>query len=378
MVLKKQDAVISWKERGNNFAKQGNFESAISAYNTGLTFDPDNADILHNKELISRRLSDEIKSKQAEAISWKEKGNWLVKQGNFESAISAYDKGLELDPNNTDILHNKAIILNRLGRIEDAQACKKQIEVIQNPLPIEIKTIRETVQKKYKLRLFLNRLPGRNPVRVGLTLAQAGKKAEALEIFNIALSRDPNNLDALNSRAGILFSLGRLDEALVDTTKAINLNPHSSILFVNRGNIFRRMKNLERAIEDYSQALSIDHHDPVTWSIYAGILNRLKWYEKALDASDKAIGIDPTCESAWYQKGEALFALGRFENAIEAYNRAPGVYPSDKIDWKAKAEQYTKEGRCEEATKAMEWAAMIAMKKLNIQRCEIAIKKKNL
>lgn len=61
------------------------------------------------------------KSKQDEAINWKNQGNILAKQGYFESALFAYNKGLELDPTNKDILHNRAVILTKYGRTKEIQ-----------------------------------------------------------------------------------------------------------------------------------------------------------------------------------------------------------------------------------------------------------------
>lgn len=75
------------------------------------------------------------------AISWKNRGNSLAKQGNFKSAISAYNTGLGLDPTNIDILHNKSAVLLKLGRNDEAQECQRQIQALQNPPPVEVKPI---------------------------------------------------------------------------------------------------------------------------------------------------------------------------------------------------------------------------------------------
>ena len=61
------------------------------------------------------RISEECKT---EAISCKESGNSLFKEGNYQEALVFYEKGLRLDPNNSDILHNKNMTLVKLGRIK--------------------------------------------------------------------------------------------------------------------------------------------------------------------------------------------------------------------------------------------------------------------
>jgi len=73
-------------------------------------------------------------NKQVEVTSWNDRGSSLFKQGNFESAIWHYNKGLELDPTNLDILYNKALALNKQGKTEEAMKCYETIRnVKENP-----------------------------------------------------------------------------------------------------------------------------------------------------------------------------------------------------------------------------------------------------
>ena len=85
---------------------------------------------------------------------------------------------------------------------------------------------------------------------------------------------------------------------------------------------------------------------------------------------EKAIALDPSCEPAWFHAGNSLFALRRFEEARTAYCRAPGIYPNDSYAWTDRADRLMKLGRVAEARKASDMAALVAVKKLNIRRCE--------
>ncbi len=76
-------------------------------------------------------------NKPDEVISWKNQGNTQFKQGNYDSAISFYNKGLELDPNNLDILYNKALALNKLGKTEEAMKCYEAIRDVKENLTTE-------------------------------------------------------------------------------------------------------------------------------------------------------------------------------------------------------------------------------------------------
>lgn len=63
-----------------------------------------------------------------EANTWKLQGNINYKQGNYKEALFFYDKGLEADPENTDIWNNKGMALVKLGRIDEARKCQKEIQ----------------------------------------------------------------------------------------------------------------------------------------------------------------------------------------------------------------------------------------------------------
>jgi Flp pilus assembly protein TadD len=46
----------------------------------------------------------------------------LGEQGNYQQALTAYDQGLQLDPNNIEALNGKGATLRALGRDEEALA----------------------------------------------------------------------------------------------------------------------------------------------------------------------------------------------------------------------------------------------------------------
>ena len=78
-----------------------------------------------------KAVKPDVRNIQDEATSWKDKGTSQFRQGNFELAISFYNKGLELDPTNLDILYNKALALNKLGKTEEAMECYETIRNIK-------------------------------------------------------------------------------------------------------------------------------------------------------------------------------------------------------------------------------------------------------
>jgi len=52
-----------------------------------------------------------------------ESGNILDSQGKFEKAIAAYDRALEIVPDDADVIFDKGETLVKLGRVPEAMKC---------------------------------------------------------------------------------------------------------------------------------------------------------------------------------------------------------------------------------------------------------------
>jgi tetratricopeptide (TPR) repeat protein len=76
-------------KRGDGYLHRSQYDQAISAYKEGAALDPQNSE-------VSDRLSraDSIRRDEAEGDSW-------LARGDAERAIAAYQEGLGLDPSNT-------------------------------------------------------------------------------------------------------------------------------------------------------------------------------------------------------------------------------------------------------------------------------------
>jgi tetratricopeptide (TPR) repeat protein len=52
-----------------------------------------------------------------------EQGNLLDARGQFEKAVTAYDSALKIDPHDADAIFNKGQTLVKLGRVPEAMRC---------------------------------------------------------------------------------------------------------------------------------------------------------------------------------------------------------------------------------------------------------------
>jgi len=121
---------------------------------------------------------------QTTAKSWIEKGDDLfVNQSKYSEAINAYDKAIELDPQNADVWYSKGYALDYLDKYnESIEAYDRAIEI--NPK---------------------NEGAWNNK---GFTLTQQGKFDEAIKTYDEAISINPLNWYRWDAEAQVQKKIG--------------------------------------------------------------------------------------------------------------------------------------------------------------------------
>jgi len=133
------------------------------------------------------------------------KADILRRLKRFSDAMEGFNKALEKLPANSDLLYARALMAERVGRIDI--------------LMVDLKTILKTEPNNAHA---LNAL--------GYTLAdRTGKFKEALEYISRALKLLPNDPAIIDSMGWIQYRLGNNDEALKHLTRAYDLNDDAEI-----------------------------------------------------------------------------------------------------------------------------------------------------
>lgn len=120
-------------------------------------------------------------------------------QGDYEQAISEYNKAISLNPNYVDAYNNR-----------------------------------------------------------GLAYAEQGNYAQAISDLNKAISLDPNYANAYNNRGYTYTKQGNYAQAIPECNKAISLNPNDAVFYNNRGYAYTKQGNYAQAIPDLNKAISLD------------------------------------------------------------------------------------------------------------------------
>lgn len=215
-----------------------------------------------------------VAATQEETASyWAKQGDDLLRQGSPEEALDAYEKAIQLVPENESLLLGVAT----MHHILQVQAATKALGLIEKKLE----------KNPQDMVAWSNR---------GVALTNLGRDDEALksrekvlELLDQSLEKDPKNSTSWMAKAELLAGMDRLEEAVQACDKVIEIN--TSLV--------------EYAAETKGY-----------------LLEGLGRNEDALQAYDLAIKLSPENGGLWYSKGGVLKALGRNSEADEAFAMA--------------------------------------------------------
>jgi tetratricopeptide (TPR) repeat protein len=196
---------------GATLHQLGRHEEALKAYDKAIQLRPDDAGLWHHL------------------------GNILLKLERLDHALSGFQHVLKLDPRHQDAAYKSGVLLHHMGRFEESIA---HFDLCDEVLPDRAPTLQARARTLFSLKRFEEALaenrrantlePGNADTcnNIGACLQSLGREEEALSWFDSALDRLPDSIEILNNKALMLGQLQRFDEAfaLYDRVRALHLN----------------------------------------------------------------------------------------------------------------------------------------------------------
>lgn len=91
--------------------------------------------------------------KANKALEFKNQGNYYFKDGDYEKALQFYGKAIEIDPDYRDAWNNIYITLIKLDRTDEARKCKEIINRIESKSETSFKKVADRPHKRLKQAL---------------------------------------------------------------------------------------------------------------------------------------------------------------------------------------------------------------------------------
>jgi len=304
--MAQENTAEDWYKKGLELDKKGSYEEAVKAYDKAIEIAPQNATFWFAKgqSLLSTTYGPiGIRGQERTAAE--------------ETAIEAYDKAVQIDPNDTDAWICKGFILLRIATRNstvDMDMCNESLYSFDKALELNPKDT--------------NAWQGR-----GTLLFALNEVEEAIESYDRALESDPSNIGASQGRAQALAVLGMNEESAQTYDKSLetvdreievaNSYENLSQAWLMKGIVLQEQGRNEDAVKALDNATNADPKNEIAWKVKGYVLSAmLERYNEAVEAFDKALQINSKDPLTWQRKGDALKALGRNSEAGVAFNKA--------------------------------------------------------
>lgn len=203
----------------------------------------------------------EAECAESQVLRLYEKGNSLMKEGNFQEAVQAYSNALNLLEPNGKNAH--VVILARAHAYHDSgelERALRDVSTIVKSDTVDGETLTSTLHLRARLHL------------------KQGQDQQALSDMTRAIktSHENQSLRSLSfaNRGIICLNLNKYENALSDFNKAIELDPDSGYAYAGRGLAYLRLDKIDAARRNAEIALS-KHPDEKTKKLAAKITNEL-------------------------------------------------------------------------------------------------------
>ena len=168
----------------------------------------------------------------------------------FDSAVKAYKKALEINPNYAEAYYNIGIALKEKGDQEAAiDNYKKAIKVKPNYSEayynmaniLKVKGDYRAAIESYKKALKINPEYAEAYYNLGNIFDLNSDHNSAIDNFKKSLKINPNYAQAYNNLGISLKNIGDRDGAIMHFKKALKINPEYTDAYKNLANILKRM-----------------------------------------------------------------------------------------------------------------------------------------
>ncbi|MDO8540430.1 MAG: tetratricopeptide repeat protein [Opitutaceae bacterium] len=234
-------------------------------------------------------------------MAWLNLGDTYSRLQRHGEAIAAFQRGLEIDPND-------ASAHNDLG-------CEL---VLQERLEEGVRHLARAVELKPIAEYHAN---------LGNALRKVGRVPEAIRHYERAFELDPNHPSAHNNLGAELAEAGKFEDALRHFETALRARPNDPPTHENIANALRHLGRIAEARTHLEAALRLDPASPLAHKLLAEILFASGRNDEAFAELEKGVTLAPSRPDAHNHVGAALAQAGRLPEAVASFQRAVQLQP---------------------------------------------------
>jgi len=319
--------------------------------------------------------------------------------GQYERAVAHYNKAVDLAPDDPQLLINRAVVNQALGRSQPAVRDLDRVLSLtdsawaflyrglirhqQGDLKHAIEDLGRAIHldpslaEAYHRRGLAyadmgayddafqdqNRALDLEPEHAGALTARGvaraarGEAEAALEDLDRGCSLDPESHQAYFHRGLVRQWLGMHDEALVDFGRVVDLGFDSGAVYLARGDTYAAVGKHWQAISDYSRAIELQPKNAAAYHARAKARAEMHEYQQAIEDLGRALELDPSLAAALADRGAAYQEIGEHHRAIGDLDRALDLAPDLAIAYYTRGLAYGSMGDYDKASRDLNRAS---------------------
>lgn len=172
-----------------------------------------------------------------------------------EARIARAEANLQLDHAN-EALEDAELIIEKETLLKPAPDIVEKAHFVKAAARLQLRLYTEA---HIELQNIINKNPQNlnSQILDALTLQQMGQPKEALNRLNMIVSANPNNIDALTTRANVEQTLKLFTLARADYDQLITLQPEESSYYIERAKTLLQLGEKKLAQKDLNKAISL-------------------------------------------------------------------------------------------------------------------------
>ncbi|MGB3404534.1 MAG: tetratricopeptide repeat protein [Microcoleaceae cyanobacterium] len=295
---------------------------------------------------------------QKTANDYFNQGNQCKQSEQYQDAVEAYEKAIELNPNFSWYYHNLAEVFFELEEWEkSSNYFQKACEINQNSewsfyqlgeVLVQQGELEEAIAA-FQTAIELNPGYAEFYSSLGEVLWQAERLEEAENTLQKAVEIEPYSIKAYQYLWEVLAKQGKGDQGLVYLQKAVELNHSSWELHQKLGEVWHSKRDLVAAEKQYKTVIQLksDYH----WGYYklGVILREQGKVEEAIASLQKAVELEASSAICHHYLGHSLAVLQKWDEAIECYQKAIELAPESAIIYQHLGDALSSLGQWNEA-----------------------------
>lgn len=310
-----------------------------------------NSESFQDEDDNGERLEEEVdnvqKSRELNTL-----GIELINSGNYEQAITIFDKAIKLNPDLYEAWFNRGLALRNLSKYQESiKSYLKAFTLKSDDLDIsyEIACCYALQRKVQKSVVYLRKVISLSPeIYIEKVLTDSDfDLIREYSSFKVLINSDSNKIDDLYSEATSMITHRNYLQAITIYNEILNIKSDHVKALIGKGSALFMLKSYHDALQILKYVTDLDSENFNVWNMLGSIYFQLIDYDQAFTCYSKALDINPYSYEALYGKGEifnrkkiyleaarcyeqSIFINGLYEPAIRRLNEVNEILNTER------------------------------------------------